>query len=168
MHEWVCYHDEAANHQLPTAVAFWIIQIVSTQECSSLMQNLMQIRCSTYSVTLNAMATQCTCSLNSIYHPHWRVQWSHRCSRVCIPVHCPWLPGCIDVLWLLAFPKTNITFEREEILDHPWNSGKCDRAADGDWENCVRSQGAYFEGDWGVIVLCSVFCIFFNKCLHFS
>ena len=24
---------------------------------------------------------------------------------------------------------------------------KYDWAADGDWENCVRSQGAYFEGD---------------------
>ena len=29
---------------------------------------------------------------------------------------------------------------------------------------CVRSQGAYFEGDWGVVVLCTMFlvsCIFF-------
>ena len=70
-----------------------------------------------------------------------------------------------------------------------WDSRKYthDRAADGDsnkgfcriiwtgkrcWENCVkRSQGAYFEGDWGVIVLCIVFLlsyIFFNKCLYFS
>ena len=31
------------------------------------------------------------------------------------------------------------------------------RAADGDWESCVRSQGAGVEGDWGVIVLCTVF-----------
>ena len=31
--------DEAANHQLPIAVAFSIIQIVSTEECSSFMQN---------------------------------------------------------------------------------------------------------------------------------
>ena len=28
--------------------------------------------------------------------------------------------------WLLAFPKTKITFEREEISDHQWDSGKCD------------------------------------------
>ena len=71
-------------------------------------------------------------------------------------------------LRLLAFPKTKITFEREEISDCWWDSGKYDRAADGNWENCVRSQGAYFKGDWGVIVLCSMFrvsCIFFNKCL---
>ena len=61
-------------------------------------------------------------------------------------------------------------FEREEISDCQWDSGKYDRAADGNWENCVRSQGAYFEGDWGVTVLCTMFlvsCIFFNKCLFF-
>ena len=39
------------------------------------------------------------------------------------------------------------------------------------WENCVRSQGAYIEGDWDIIVLCTIFlasCTFFNKCLCFS
>ena len=38
------------------------------------------------------------------------------------------------------------------------------------WESCVRSQGTYFEGDWGIIVLCIIFLIsyiFFNKCLFF-
>ena len=54
--------------------------------------------------------------------------------------------------------------------DHPWDSGKYNRAADGSWENCVRSQGAYFEGDWGVIILWTMFlvsCISSN-CLYFS
>ena len=60
---------------------------------------------------------------------------------------------------LLAFPKTKITFEREEISDCWWDSGKYNRAADGDWENCVRCQGTYFEGDWGVIVLCTMFLV---------
>ena len=34
----------------------------------------------------------------------------------------------------------------------------------------MRSQGAYFAGDWGVIVLCTVFLVpyIFNKCLYFS
>ena len=32
-------------------------------------------------------------------------------------------------LWLLAFPKTEITFEREEISDHWWESGKYNGAA---------------------------------------
>ena len=74
-------------------------------------------------------------------------------------------------LWLLAFPKTKITFEMKEISDHERNSGKYGSAAEGDWENCVRSQGAHFEEDWDVIVLCTMFlvaCIFFNKCLYFS
>ena len=73
-------------------------------------------------------------------------------------------------LWLLAFPKTKITFEREEIADHQWDSGKYNGTADCNWENRVRSQGAYFEGDWGVIALRTMFlvsCIFFNKCLYF-
>ena len=64
-------------------------------------------------------------------------------------------------LWLLAFPKAKITFEREEISDHGWDSmgRKYNRAADSDWENYVRSLGAYFEGDWGVIVLCTMFLV---------
>ena len=73
--------------------------------------------------------------------------------------------------WLTTFLQTKITFEREEISDHWWDLGKYNRAADGDWENCVRSQGAYCAGDWGIFVLCTMFlvsCIFFNKCLFFT
>ena len=75
-----------------------------------------------------------------------------------------------STLQLLAFPRTKITFEREEFSDHRWASGKYNGVADGDWESCVRSQGAYFEGDWGIIVLWTMFlvsCTFFNKCLYF-
>ena len=71
-------------------------------------------------------------------------------------------------LQLLAFPKTKITFEREEISERQWDLGKYNKAADGDWENCVGSPGAYFEGNWGITVLCTMFlvsCIFFSKCL---
>ena len=72
-------------------------------------------------------------------------------------------------LWLLAFPKTKIIFEREEISDCRRDIGKYDGAADGDWENCVKTQGAYFEGDWGIIVLCTMFLVscIWNKCLYF-
>ena len=89
--------DEAANHQWSIPAAFWVIQIVSTEECSSLTQNLMQIHCSTRSVILNATATQYTCSLSGVSHPHWLVQGSRHCSRICIPVHPPWLPSYINV-----------------------------------------------------------------------
>ena len=57
------------------------------------------------------------------------------------------LQARFGALWLSAFPKPKITFEREEIPDHRWDSGKYDGAADGNWENCVRSQGGYFERD---------------------
>ena len=39
MYQPVHCRDKAANHQLPVAVAFGINQIVSAEECSSLMQN---------------------------------------------------------------------------------------------------------------------------------
>ena len=77
----------------------------------------------------------------------------------------------LRTLILLAFPKTKLTCEREEISDSWSDSGKYDGAADGHWENCVRSQGAYFKGDWGIIVLCTMFlvpCILFSKSLYFS
>ena len=93
--------NEAANHQLPIALAFWITKRVSVAECSSLTQNLMQIHCCTHSVILNVMTTQYTCSLNGVYHPHWLVQWSCHCSPMCIPVHSPWLPGYIDVVQIV-------------------------------------------------------------------
>ena len=89
--------------------------------------------------------------------------WSRNSTR--------WLSTPYSTLWLLAFPRTKITFEREEILDSWWDSGKCNRAADGDWKNCVRSQVTSFEGDWSITVLCTMFlisCIFFNKRLYFS
>ena len=45
-HDQMHSHSEAANHQLPRAADFQIIRILSTEECSSFTQNLMQIRCS--------------------------------------------------------------------------------------------------------------------------
>ena len=87
------------------------------------------------------------------------------------PVGSAPLQSRFGVLQLLTFPKAKITFEREEISDCQWDSGKYYRASDGNWENCVRSHGAYFEGDWGVIVLYTMFlvsCMLFNKCLYFS
>ena len=102
-----------------------------------------------------------------MHHISCRVFWQHiKSSRWLSP-----LQPRFSVLWLLAFCKIKITFEREDISDYWWDSGKYDRAADGDGENYMRSQGAYFKGDWGVIVLCTVFLvsrIFFNKCLYFS
>ena len=116
--EWAGTHDEAANHQLPIAAAFWIIQIVFTKECSSLMQNLMQICCSICSVILNALATLYTYSFNNVYCSHWLVQWSLPCSPMHIPVHSLWLPGYIDVVQTILIILTMAG----PFLDRPYMS----------------------------------------------
>ena len=102
-----------------------------------------------------------------MYHLWCRVFWQN--------IKSPrWLSPPTAQVWRPAtsgFSQTKITFAKEEISHHQWDSEKYDGEADGDQENCVRSQGAYFEGDWGVIVLHTmllVSCIFFNKCLYFS
>ena len=56
------------------------------------------------------------------------------------------LQSRFGVLELLAFPKTKITFEREEIWDHQWDSEKYNGAADGDWENCIRPKVLTLKG----------------------
>ena len=49
-------------------------------------------------------------------------------------------------LWLLAFPQTIITFEREEISDHRWDSGKYDQAADRLGELCEVPRCLLWRG----------------------
>ena len=112
---------------------------------------------------LAASSGQCTCSCITSCAEFFSKTSNHSGDSA------PLQPR-FGTLRLLAFPKTTITIEREEISDRRWAWGKYDGAADSNWENCVRSQGAYFEGDWGVSVLCTMFlvsCIFFNKCLYF-
>ena len=46
------------------------------------------------------------------------------------PVDSAPLKPRFGALWLLSFPKTQMTFEKEEISNHRWDSGKYDGAAD--------------------------------------
>ena len=69
-----------------------------------------------YSVILNVMATQYTCSLSSIYHPHCLVQWSRQCSRMRIPVHSPWLPGYICLTNHSRYSNDGWTFSGQTSL----------------------------------------------------
>ena len=122
-HEQVPCHDEAANHQLCITGTFWIIPVVSLEECSCLMQNLMQIHCSTHSVILNVMATQYTCSQ---WHPlppltstmKWSFQW-----HMHIPVYSPWLLGYIDVMQtiLVILTIAGLFPGRPHDFVHMWN-----------------------------------------------
>ena len=110
--------DEAANHQLPIAAAFWITGIVFVEEYSSLMQKS-DADLLLYSVTLNATATQYTCSRSGVYCPHWLALWSRHCSPMCTPVHSPWLPGYTDVTQttLLISTMAGLFLDRPHILD---------------------------------------------------
>ena len=101
---------------------------------------------------LAASSRQCTCSYITSPGEFFGETWNH-------PGNSSPLQPRLGALWLLPFSKTKITFEREESSNYWWDSGKYKGAADGDWENCVRSQGAYFEGDWGAIVLCTMFLV---------
>ena len=70
------------------------------------------------------------------------------------------LQSRFGTLQILTLPKTEITFEREDISDCQWNSGKFpDEGADENWENCVRFEGTYFEGDW--VILSYVQCLLY-------
>ena len=91
----------------------------------------------------------------------------HHITEVTQPPYSPVLSPCD--LWL--FPKRKSPLKGKQFQTISENQKKYIRAADGDCENGVRSQGAYFEGDWHVIVLCTMFlasCIFFNKYFQFS
>ena len=74
--------------------------------------------------------------------------------------------------WLFPKLKSPLKGKRFETVDEIQENRIGQLMAENcvkNWENCVKSQGAYFEGDWGVIVLCAMFlasCIF-NKCLFF-
>ena len=50
------------------------------------------------------------------------------------------------ILKLLAFPQSAITFEKGEISDYGWDSGKYDRAAGGDLENCEVPRCLFWRG----------------------
>ena len=89
-------------------------------------------------------------------------------------------------LWLLDFPKTKITFEREEISDDRCDSGKENGTLDDKWKKgFCRVFWAVEEmlGELCEVPRCLLWrklrchgpmqrflvsCIFFNKCLYFS
>ena len=112
---------------------------------------------------------------------NWRLaasspQYTHSCITSCSeifgkisnhPSESALLYPKFGSLGLLALPKAKITFEREEISDHQWDPEKYDGTADGDWENCVRSQRTYFEGDWGTFVISTMFLVSSSMSLFF-
>ena len=110
---------------------------------------------------------QCTCSRITSHAEFFGETANH-------PGDSAPLEPRFGTLQLLAFPKTKTTFVREEISDCQWDSGKHDGEAHDNsnwgfwrvfelwkrcWGNSVRSQDAYFKGDWDIIVLCTMFLV---------
>ena len=98
-----------------------------------------------------------------MHHVPWRVFWQHQITQVILPPYSPDLALCD--FWL--FPNLKSPWKRRDFR-LPMRFRKIRW---GGWwllgELC-EVPGAYFKGDWGVIVLCTMFlvsCIFFNKCL---
>ena len=109
---------------------------------------------------LAASSPEHTCS--RIMSDFW---WNIETPKVTQPHYSPDLVP--HDFWLFPKLKSPLKGKRFQTINE---SGKYDGAADGNWENCVRSQSAHFEGDRGVIALCTMFfvpCIFFSKCLYF-
>ena len=75
---------------------------------------------------LHTMATQYTCSLKGVYHPHWLVQWSHHCSCMRIPVHSLWLSSYVDV-WqtVLIILTMNRFFWQKLVYIFCWYLHNC-------------------------------------------
>ena len=110
------------------------------------------------------------------------LSWQHICS--CIMTHAeffgqtsnhpgdlaPYSPDLVPCDFCL-FLKLKSPLKGKRFQNFNDSQENTVGAADDNWENYVRSQAAYFERDWGITVLCTMFfisCIFFNKCLYFS
>ena len=60
--------------------------------------------------------------------------------------------------WLFPKLKSPLKGQNFRLLVRLGLSGKYDGTADGNWENCVRSQGASFE-DRGIIAQCFLYLV---------
>ena len=142
-----------SEHVYTVAIAWICIRFCIKPEHSSMETiQIIQKAAAMDNWRLAASSWQCACSCITSREEFFGEISNHPGDSA--PLQPRW-----GTLRFLAFPQTKITFEREEISDRRWDSGKYDRAADGDWENCVRSQGAYSEGDWGIITLCTMFLV---------
>ena len=101
---------------------------------------------------LAASSWQCACSCITSGAVFWQ-------NTIIIQVtQRPLQPRC-GTLWFLAFPKTKITFKGKRFQ----TSYEIKENTMGQQTEIGRTvwgpQGAYFEGDWSVIVLCTMFLV---------
>ena len=109
---------------------------------------------------LAAASGQCTQSCISSRAEFFGKTWNHSSDSVALQPR-------FGALQLLAFPKTKITFGRGEIqtINKIQENTTGQRMVMG---RAVWNQGAYFEGDWGIIVLCTMFLVSSSIKVSFS
>ena len=92
-------------------------------------------------------ACSCTCLVQNVFVKHQITQVTH-------PHYNPDLVPCN--FWLLPKLKSPLKGKRFQTIREVQENTTGQLMAI-DWENCVRFQDAYFEGDWVVMLLCTIF-----------
>ena len=134
-----CVYCVAVTFKMTELVEQWIwIQLCIKLEHSS-METIQMIQKATAMGNwwLPGSSRQCTCSHVTSCAEIFDEMSNH-------PGDWTPLQPRFGTLWLLVFPETKITVEREDISDHWWDSGKYNRAADGD------SNTGFCRGFWTV------------------
>ena len=120
---------QLSEHVYCVAIAFKIIEPVKQQICTKFCVQL------EYSSAETTPKIQKAAALGNWWLAASSWQHAHSCitssaeffsEKSNHPGNSAPLQPRFVTLWLLAFPKTKITFEREEISDHQWDSGKYD------------------------------------------
>ena len=160
-------------------------QTISKEYYLNVLHHLRDAKLPKWSVTsmdnwwLAASSRQCACSCIGSYAEFLA---KHQIAQVTQPPHNPDLVPCD--FWLFPKIKSPLKWKRfqslNEIQENTMGQLVVIETKDfADIFNNGRDSGRTvwgpkvpnFEGDWSVIVLCTMFlvsCIFFNKCLYFS
>ena len=110
---------------------------------------------------LTASSQQCIqCIMYAMHerqhHVSFRVFWGkYQITWVTQSPHSPDLAPCN--FWLFPKLKSSLKGKRFQII------GEIQENTTGEltlnWEHCMRFQGAYFEGAWGIIILYTMFLV---------
>ena len=111
----------------------------------------------------------------------WLAASSWQCTRSCILSHADSfgeisnhlgdsssIQPRFGTLWLLAFPKTRITFEKEEISDCWWDQENVTGQLRAIGRTVLGPKVPTLKGIEASLPYVQCSCIFFSKCLYFS
>ena len=171
-----------SEHAYCVAIAFKMTeteeQRICIQFCIKLEHSSDSEGCNSGQLMIGSFTTT-RCPLT--HHISCRVVWQNiKSPRWLSPLQLRF-----GALRLLAFSKNKITFEREEISDHQWDSGKydgqlmaiptkdfaeCFEQWKRRWENCEVPRCLLWRGlrHHCPVYNVSCVCIVFSKCLYFS